>query len=100
MAGLAIRSEARELNPALANIGELKNVIFHSVLREGGFSDVVNTPGEVAGNKNSCRISIIHLHIADRNFWRVAACVCDAGFGEASAMVDEVSTAIDRLAFL
>lgn len=99
MAGLAIQSERRELNPALANIGELKNVIAHSVLTERGFTDVVNTPGEVAGNRSGCRISVIHLHNADRNFWRVAACVCDGGFGEASAMVDEVATAINRLQF-
>jgi hypothetical protein len=32
MAGLSIRSDVRELNPALGSIGELKNVIAHSVL--------------------------------------------------------------------
>jgi transcriptional regulator with AAA-type ATPase domain len=55
MTGLAARSERRELNEALGNIGELKNVIFHSVLEERHFTDVVNTSGEVAGNRNGCR---------------------------------------------
>ncbi|MBA2521291.1 MAG: hypothetical protein H0V24_16665 [Chloroflexia bacterium] len=100
MAGLAFRTERRELNPALGNIGELKNVIFHSVLRERGFTDVVNTPSEVAGNRNGCRVAILHLHIADRDFWRVAMCMCDGGFDPARATVDEVSDAINELAFL
>jgi hypothetical protein len=100
MAGLAARSERRELNPALGNIGELKNVIFNSVLKERQFTDVVNTPGEVAGNRNGCRVSILHLHIADRSFWRVVMCACDGGFDNARAMVDEVATAIDQLKFL
>jgi hypothetical protein len=34
MAGLAIRTDGRELNPALGSIGELKNVIQHSVFEE------------------------------------------------------------------
>jgi hypothetical protein len=100
MAGLAIRSERRELNPALGSIGELKNVIFHSVLRERGFTDVINTEGEVAGNRNDCRVSVIHLHIADRDFWRVVVGMCDSGFDPARGMVDEVADAINGLSFL
>ena len=99
MAALAMRTESRELNPAVENIGVLKNVILHSVLEARGFTDAVNTPGEVAGNRNGCRLSILHLHIADRNFWRVVACSCDS-FETARAMVDEVSTAINELTFL
>jgi hypothetical protein len=99
MAGLAIRSEVRELNPAVGSIGELKNVIFHSVLKARRFTDVVNTPGEVAGNRNGCRVSILHLHIADRRFWRVVVCACDGGFDKARGTVDEVFSAIDQLKF-
>jgi hypothetical protein len=98
MAALAARSDVRELNPALGSIGELKNVIVHSVLEERGFTDVVNTPSEVAGNRRGCRLSILHLHIANRRFWRVVMCACD-NFENARASVDEVADAINRLTF-
>ena len=98
MAALSFRNEVRELNPALGSIGELKNVIAHSVLEERGFSEVVNTQSEVAGNRGGCRVSIIHLHIADRNFWRVIMCVCD-DFATASGAVNEVADAINGLSF-
>lgn len=100
MSGLALRSEVRELNPSLGSIGELKNVIAHSVLEARGFGEVVDTAGEVAGNRNTCRVSILHLPIADRSFWRVVACVCDEGFDPAKASVDEIFGAIDGLTFL
>ena len=100
MAGLAFRTDRRELNPALGSIGELKNVIRHSVLAAGGFTDVVDTPSEVAGNRNGCRVAVLHLHIGDRDFWRVVMCMCDGGFEPARATVDEVSNAINELRFL
>ncbi|MEU4477851.1 hypothetical protein AB0F68_07265 [Micromonospora sp. NPDC023966] len=99
MAGLAFRSDRRELNPALGSIGELKNVIFHSVLGERGFTNLVNTESEVAGDRPGVRVSIIHLHIGDRQFWRVIMGVSDAGFDQANASVTEVSEAIDQLKF-
>jgi hypothetical protein len=100
MSGLAARSDRRELNPALGSIGELKNVIAHRVLGERGFRDVVNTETEVAGNRSGCRVSILHLHIADRSFWRVVMCMCDGGFDQARATVDEVVNEINNLRFL
>jgi hypothetical protein len=100
MAGLSIRSDVRELNPALGSIGELKNVIAHSVLEARRFTEVVNTPGEVAGNRDGCRVSILHLHIGGRSFWRVVVCSCDGGFDQARATVDEVVDAINSLTFL
>jgi hypothetical protein len=100
MAGLAFRTDRRELNPALENIGVLKNVILHSVLNERGFTDTVNNPSEVAGNRNGCRVAILHLHIADRDFWRVVMCMCNDGFDPARNTVDEVSNAINELTFL
>jgi hypothetical protein len=69
------------------------------VLQERGFSDVINTEGEVAGNRPGCRVSVIHLHIADRDFWRVVVGMCDAGFDPAQAMVNEVADAINGLTF-
>ena len=100
MAGLAMRSERRELNPAVGSVGELKNVIFHSVFEAHGFTDAVNTEGEVAGNKPGIRVSVVYLFIGGREFWRVVAGVADAGFPAAKASVDEVADAIDGLAFL
>jgi hypothetical protein len=100
MAGLAFRIDRRELNPALGSIGELKNVIFHSVLKERGFTDVVNTETEVAGNRPGIRVCVLHLHIGDRAFWRVVVANADAGFDQAKAVVDEVVQAINELTFL
>ena len=100
MAGLFLRTERRELNPSLGSVGELKNVIEHSVFRGRGFTDVVNTQSEVAGNRPGVRVSVIYLFIGDRSFWRVVSCVADAGFSAAQVAGDEVATAIDQLAFL
>jgi hypothetical protein len=99
VAGLFLRTERRELNPNLGGVGELKNVIANNVLKQRGFTDVVDSEGEVAGNRPGIRVSIIHLFIADRDFWRVIAVVADAGFPAAKATGDEVATAINRLAF-
>lgn len=70
------------------------------MLKERGFTDVVNTQVDVAGNRPGVRVSILHLHIGDRAFWRVVAGVSDAGFDEANAAVTEVFDAIDELKFL
>jgi hypothetical protein len=74
-------------------------VIAHSVLEERGFSAVVNTASEVAGNRAGVRVVILHLHIGDRLFWRVVSGVADAGFDQANAAVNEVFQAIDELKF-
>jgi threonine aldolase len=95
MAGLAAFSEVREVD---RSIGELKNVIAHSVLEANRFTNVVNTPSEVAGNRNGCRVSILHLHIAGTRFWQVVMCSCDS-FDKAKAAVDEVANAIRNLKF-
>ena len=42
-----------------------------NTLKQDGFTDVVNTQSEVAANRGGVRVSILHLHIADRNFWQV-----------------------------
>jgi hypothetical protein len=44
-------------------VQELKGSIADK-LRQSGFTDVVNTQGEVAGNRNAVRVSILHLFIA------------------------------------
>ena len=97
MAELAFEYEQFELSRALASIGELKNVIAHSVFEDNGFINVVHTRSEVAGDKNGCRVSILHLHIADRRFWQVVICSCDGGFDKAKSMISEVVDAIHKL---
>jgi hypothetical protein len=94
MAGLSIRTDPYELG--FDSIGELKNVVAHSVLEAHRFTNVVNTPAEVAGDRNGCRLSVQYLHIAERSFWRVVTCACDS-FENARAAVDEVVDAINDL---
>jgi hypothetical protein len=60
MAALFCNTRDMELSEALGSVGELKNVIANE-LRSSGFTDVVNTQGEVAGNKNGMRLSVLHL---------------------------------------
>jgi hypothetical protein len=97
MAFLSFRADRRELSLGFANIGELKVIIANDVLKKRRFTDVVNTGSEVAGNRDGCRLSIIHLHIQERFFHRVVMCACDASFDKAKATGDEVVTAIDSL---
>jgi len=99
MAGLFANSQLIELNPALANIGELKNVIFNSVLRDSGFTDVVNTPAEVAGNRNGVRVSVLHLSTGGRGFWRVCMAGGDTVDGTQQTL-NEVVDKIEHLVFL
>lgn len=100
MAGLAIRFTRIELNPALEHVGVLKNVIEHSVFRARGFTDVIETESEVAGNRPGVRVSVLHLHTGGRSFWRVVIGVADGGFNPAKQAVDEVFDAINALKFL
>ena len=43
-------------------VQELKHSIAQK-LQQSGFTDVVNTQGEVAGNRNAVRVSILHLSL-------------------------------------
>ena len=100
MAALFYNFHSMELNPALANIGELKNVIANSVLKASGFTDVVNTASEVAGNRSGgVRLSVLHLHISGVNFWQVVTAAGDAGDVTLQA-VNEVVAKIKNLKFL
>ena len=87
------------MSQALANIGELKGVVADS-LTKLGFSDVVNTSGEVAGNRpTGVRVSVSYLHIADRGFWQVV-CACGDTVPAAQKAVNDTVTAIKNLKFL
>jgi hypothetical protein len=87
-----------DLSVALANVGELKMVIADS-LRKSGFTGVVNTQSEVAGNRSGVRVAVLHLHIGDTRFWQVVMGGGDAGDATQRA-VNEVMDTIKNLKFL
>ena len=97
MAFLFAHTRSMTLSDALANVGELKNVIA-TTLRRDGFTDVVNTPSEVAGNRAGVRVSILHLHIADGRFWQVFMAGGDTAATQQS--LNEVVNKVEHLAFL
>ncbi|QEL16446.1 hypothetical protein [Limnoglobus roseus] len=70
MAALFFQTRTRTVSPATQGIGEI-NRLYENELRRLGYADVVRTPSEVAGNKNGCRLSIVHLPIAGANFYEV-----------------------------
>ncbi len=69
-----------------------------SKLREKGFSDVVLTASEVAGNKGGCRVSIIHLHRTGSQYWEVVMCSCPT-HNQASQMLNETLAALSTIVF-
>jgi len=105
MVALAVRTDQDEL-PSGVDLNRFKFNVEQQVLKRRGFTDVVNTAGEVAGNRDGCRVSIIHLPLARPRFWQVTVCMCDGGvpvpqaFDKAKATVDEVVTAINNIPFL
>jgi hypothetical protein len=97
MAFLFFNAHSMGLSQALANIGELKGVIVDT-LKKDGFTDVVNTQTEVAGNRAGVRVSILHLHIADRNFWQVFMAAGDTA--NTQPTLNEVVNKVENLTFL
>jgi hypothetical protein len=70
VATLLFKYRPRVLSAATENIGEVKRS-YKDALQRLGFTDVVHSSSEVAGNKNGCRVAILHLHIAGPNFHEV-----------------------------
>ena len=97
MAFLFFNFRSMELSQALANVGELKGVVANT-LKTDGFTDVVNTQSEVAGNRSGVRVSILHLHIADRKFWQVFMAGGDTAATQTT--LNEVVNKVEHLAFL
>jgi hypothetical protein len=97
-AALFWNSRNMELSSALANVGELKGVIANT-LSGIGFSSVVNTPSEVAGDRNGVRVSIAHLHIAGTQYWQVFMAAGDAA-NVTQATLNEVVNKVEHLKFL
>jgi hypothetical protein len=78
MAVLLFQTRVRTLSAATQGIGELKR-LYENALRERGFTDVVRSDSEVAGNKSGCRLAIVHLQIAGPNFHEVFMVGGDSG---------------------
>ncbi|KJC61120.1 hypothetical protein UP10_09520 [Bradyrhizobium sp. LTSPM299] len=97
MAFLFANTRSMSLSDALANIGELKGVIANT-LKQSGFTDVINNPSEVAGNKNGVRLSVLHLHIAGRQFWQVFMAGGDTAATQQT--LNDVVNKVEHLAFL
>lgn len=97
MAFLFFNTRSMGLSDALANIGELKGVVANT-LKTDGFTDVVNTPTEVAGNRGGVRVSIQHLHITNRNFWQVFMAGGDTAATQTT--LNEVVNKVENLKFL
>src|SRR5271170_5162836 len=98
MAALFFNDRQMGLSAALADIGELKNVIFNE-LKGIGFTDVVNTPSEVAGNRNGVRVSILHLPIGGSNFWQVFMAGGDT-VAVTQQTLNDVVNKVEHLTFL
>ena len=97
MAFLFFNFRSMSLSEALANVGELKGVVANT-LKQSGFTDVVNTQSEVAGNKNGVRVSSLHLHKVDRQFWQVFMAGGDTAATKQT--LDDVVNKVEHLAFL
>jgi hypothetical protein len=97
MAFLFFNYRSMGLSEALASIGELKGVVADT-LKKDGFTNVVNSPSEVAGNRGGVRVSILHLHIADRNFWQVFMASGDTAATQTT--LNEVVNKVEHLHFL
>jgi hypothetical protein len=81
-----------ELSNAMGGIGELKGVIADE-LRKIGFTDVVNTQAEVAGNRSGMRLSVLHLHIGNRSFFQQVMAAGD----ERDATLRSVNDVVGRI---
>jgi hypothetical protein len=98
MAALFCNTRDMELSEALGSVGELKNVIANELV-SSGFTDVVNTQGEVAGNKNGMRLSVLHLFIGGRRFYQQVMAAGDNS-GVTLQTVNDVVGKIRSLHFL
>lgn len=98
MAFLFCNTRRMDLSPALANVGELKNVIANE-LQKRGFTDVINNQSEVAGNRNGVRLSVLHLFIGGKSFFEQVMAGGDTHDGTLGS-VNEVVKDIQHLHFL
>jgi hypothetical protein len=98
MAALFCNTRRMELSEALGGVGELKGVIA-AELQKSGFTEVVDTEGEVAGNRHGVRLSVLHLHIGDRSFFQQVMAAGD-DVNTTLTAVNEVVAKVKGLKFL
>lgn len=78
-------------------LADLKRAI-EQKFRRNGFSDVVVTRSEVAGNKGGCRVSIIHLHRTGTQYWQVVMCSCPT-LNQAQRLLNETLAILRTIVF-
>ncbi|MET0222109.1 MAG: hypothetical protein ABW213_15770 [Tardiphaga sp.] len=97
MAFLFFNAHSMSVSEALSGIGEYKGVVVNT-LKQDGFTDVINTSTEIAGDRNGVRVSILHLPIAGRKFWQVFMAGGDGN--NTQTTLNEVVKKIEHLKFL
>jgi hypothetical protein len=78
-----------ELDPHTTDISAWKAGIVQHILQTGHFTDIVNNDAEVAANRGTTRLSILHLPIAGRSFYEQVMAAGD-DFDTTRALVEEV----------
>ena len=79
MAALFFHNRVHVLSEATQGIEELKRLYENALRSQHGFTDVIRSNSEVAGNKNGCRLAIVHLQIAGPKFHEVFMVAGDDG---------------------
>jgi hypothetical protein len=90
MAALFFQTRPRVLSAATENIGEVKRS-YKVELERRGYTDVVHSASEVAGNKNGCRVAILHLHNSGPNFHEVFMVGGDNGDNSRAVLAEVVA---------
>jgi hypothetical protein len=98
MAFLFATNRQFELNNKFQDIGRLKQSIFSLLASTGTLDNLVNAPGEVAGNRNGVRVSVVHLPMSGRRFHEVVMAGGDTQDQTAGRM-EEVAEKIKRFDF-
>ncbi|ENQ3106344.1 hypothetical protein SAMN04488168_111123 [Bacillus sp. 491mf] len=95
--GCALTFDTRIRDMGQHTLADHKRAIVDK-LRQKGFSGVVLTRSEVAGNKGGCRVSITHLQRTGAQYWEVVMCSCPTS-NQANITLKETLTAIHSIVF-
>lgn len=97
MAALFFNDRRMDLPESVGSIGEWKGIIANE-LQRAGFTDVVNTQSEVAGNRNpgGVRASVVHLFIGGRSFFEMVMAAGDT-VDAAQRSINDVVTRIRNI---
>ncbi|RFB32516.1 MULTISPECIES: hypothetical protein [Brevibacillus] len=95
--GSALMANSSITDMGQHTLADLKRAI-EQKFRQNGFSNVVVTRSEVAGNKGGCRVSIIHLHRTGTQYWQVVMSSCPT-INQARGMLNETLTILRSIVF-